>query len=374
MKRVVFDARYLGSAASGIGRHTRELCAAIQHERPELEWAFVERNHGAVRPLRAEASLVFDHAPYGPQTSLMLGRKLRGLGSADLYHSPFHVLPHQLGYPAVLTMHDAFNFEQPKTSNYPFPISWVEWGYFLWAVPDSLARARRVIAVSKTTADEIVRRVPACRHKIRVVYHGVTESFRRLADRDTVSRRCRELIGSDAPFLLCIGAISPNKNHARMLRAFAAAFPGASPVHLVVVHRFGSARRLERLAAELGVLDRYHALGSAADEDVLSLLNGALAFVFCSTFEGFGLPLLEAMAAGCPVLTSSASCLPEIAGKAALFADPRDLADMALKMRQLYREPSLRDELIERGLERRTAFSWRKAAKETLEVYDEATA
>ncbi|HEX9621647.1 MAG TPA: glycosyltransferase family 1 protein [Polyangiaceae bacterium] len=372
MKRVVLDARYLGPAASGIGRHTRELCAAMQGANPELAWSFVERRAGAALPLRSRASLVFDHAPYGPRTSLLLGRELGKLGPADLFHSPFHVLPRGLACPAVLTMHDAFNFEQPKTSNYPFPISWLEWGYFLWAVPDSLARARRVISVSKTTADEIRKRVPDCRDKLRVVYHGVTESFRKLADQDAVRRRCRELTGSDAPFFLCIGAVSPNKNHAGMLRAFARAFPPGSPARLAVVHRFGSARRLERLALALGVAERYRPLGSIGDEDLLCLLNGALAFVFCSKLEGFGLPVLEAMAAGCPVLTSSVSCLPEIAGNAALFADPYDVSDMAAKLKRLYDEPALRAELRERGFERRAAFSWQKAAKETLEVYDEA--
>jgi hypothetical protein len=93
MPRIILDARYLGAAASGIGRHTRELCAAMQAAEPELEWAFVERRAGASRPLRAGATLEFDCEPYGPRTSLWLGKRLAALGHAELFHSPFHVLP-----------------------------------------------------------------------------------------------------------------------------------------------------------------------------------------------------------------------------------------------------------------------------------------
>jgi glycosyltransferase involved in cell wall biosynthesis len=268
-------------------------------------------------------------------------------------------------------MHDAFNFEQHKTSNYAPPISWAEQAYFSWAIPDSLARARRVLCVSETTAQEMRRLVPQARDKLRVVPHGVSRHFRVLGNRGDVAARCADLVGSAEPFLLSVGGVSPNKNHFRMLRAFAAAFPEGSAVRLAVVNRFGNAAPLRELAHKLGVSERYISLGSPSDGDLVTLLNGAAGLAFCSTVEGFGLPILEAMACGCPVLTSTLSCMPEVAGEAALLADPYDLADMAHAMRRLVSEPSLAAELCARGLERVKRFTWERAARSTLEVYEE---
>jgi len=371
---ILIDGRYLGSRASGIGRYNRELVAGMQRLRPELSFRFIVRRYGDGGALKSKGSLEFDHEPYGPFTSLLLGKRLHLAGPADLFHSPFHVLPRKLSCPSVVTVHDAFQFDQQKASNYPAPVSWAEWAYFLWAVPETLERAGRVVCVSQTTADEIVRRIPSVRDKLRVVPHGVTALFRRLADRDEVERRCEALLGSSQPFVLSIGGVSPNKNHERTLRAFALAFPEGSPVRLAVVTRFGSAARLVALARSLGVSDRYVPLGSPSDQDLVALLNGASALSFCSTVEGFGLPILEAMACGCPVLTSLTSCMPEVAGHAALLADPYSTGDMAAKLRLLLSDAVLRQELREKGLERARSFTWENAARATLEVYDECLA
>lgn len=368
------DGRYLGSRASGIGRYNRELVLGMQRLRPELEFRFIVRRYGDGGGIRAKGSYEFDHEPYGPFTSLLLGKRLHLAGSADVFHSPFHVLPRALACPSVVTIHDAFQFEQQKASNYPAPVSWAEWAYFLWAVPETLKRARRVVCVSQATADEIVRRLPSVSDKVRVIPHGVTPLFRRLEDRVEVASRCEALLGSAEPFLLSIGGVSPNKNHERMLRAFASAFPEGSPVRLAVVTRFGSAARLVALAHELGVAERYVPLGSPSDQDLVALLNGATALSFCSTVEGFGLPILEAMACGCPVLTSNTSCMPEVAGDAALLADPFSVRDMAAKMRALLNNAELRTELRALGLERVRSFTWERAARSTLEVYDECLA
>lgn len=371
MTAILMDGRYLGPRASGVGRYQRELVLEMQRQRPQLDFRFIVRRTGDQAPLQSSYELEFDHWVYGPHTSLILDRHLWRAGQVDLFHSPFHVMPRRVSCPALVTMHDAFHFEQNKTSNYAPPISWAEWAYFLWAVPDSLQRARRVLCVSRTTADEMLRRVPSTKDKLRVVPHGVTALFRQLPDRQAARARAAELIGSSEPFLLSIGGVSPNKNHLRMLRAFAAAFPGKSRLRLVVVNRFGDPARLQALARELGVGERYVSLASPADDDLVRLLNAATGLAFCSTVEGFGLPILEAMACGCPVITSTTSCMPEVAGDAALLADPHDVADIARAMRRLVNQRRLRQELSGKGLERARRFSWREAARATLEVYDE---
>jgi len=343
----------------------------MQRLRPELALRLIVRHNGDESPLTSQGNLEFDHQPYGPFTSLLLGQRLRSVESPDVFHSPFHVLPRALSCPAVVTMHDAFQFEHLKTSNNPAPVSWAEWAYFLWAIPESLERARRILCVSQTTADELLRHVPTVREKLRVVPHGVTTLFRRLEDRQAVAQRCATLLGSPEPFVLGIGGVSPNKNHERTLRAFAQAFPAGSPVRFALVTRFGSSDRLLALARELGVSDRYVALGSPNDQDLVTLLNGASALSFCSIVEGFGLPILEAMACGCPVITSLTSCMPEIAGNAALLADPYNVRDMASKLRTVLGEAHLREELSEKGMARASGFTWEAAASATLEVYDE---
>jgi glycosyltransferase involved in cell wall biosynthesis len=374
MTAILMDGRYLGPRASGIGRYQRELVSEMQRLRPRLDFRFIVRRAGDHAPLKSSLDLEFDHGAYGAHTSLLLDHRLARAGSIDLFHSPFHVLPRRVACPALLTMHDAFNFQQNKTSNNAPPVSWAEWAYFLWAVPGSLARARRVLCVSRSTATELLRHVPSARDKLRIVPHGVTPSFRRLEDRELVATRCETLLGSAEPFLLSIGGVSPNKNHFRILRAFAAAFPGASRVRLAVVNRFGDPAGLRALARKLGVADRYLLLGSPPDDDLVTLLNGASGLAFCSTVEGFGLPILEAMACGCPVLTSSTSCMPEVAGDAALFADPYDVRDIASAMSRLMADASLRDELGASGRQRASGFSWTEAARSTLEVYDECLA
>jgi glycosyltransferase involved in cell wall biosynthesis len=343
----------------------------MQRLRPELDFRFIVRRPGDQAPLKSSREVVFDHWVYGASTSLMLDRQLWRAGDVDLFHSPFHVLPRRVACPAVVTMHDAFHFMQNKTSNYPPPISWAEWAYFLWAIPKSLQRAKAVLCVSRTTADEVQRRVPKAKSKLRVVPHGVTRLFRPLPDREAMRLRCAELLGTPEPFLLSVGGVSPNKNHFRMLRAFAAAFPRGPRVRFGVVHRFGDAAPLRNLAEKLGVADRYVPLGSPCDDDLVTLLNGAAALAFCSTVEGFGLPILEAMACACPVITSTLSCMPEVAGDAALLADPYNVGDIARCMREVVTEPALAQELSARGLQRAARFTWEQAAKSTLEVYEE---
>jgi glycosyltransferase involved in cell wall biosynthesis len=157
-----------------------------------------------------------------------------------------------------------------------------------------------------------------------------------------------------------------------MLRAFARAFAGRREPVLVTISRFGDVERLRALGRELGIDQQLITLDKPSDDEVVALFNGALGLLFCSLVEGFGLPVVEAMACGCPVVTSTSSCLPEVAGGAALLVDPLDVAAMARAMRRVAEEPSLRQELSARGLERVASLTWRKAAERHLEVYAEA--
>lgn len=368
MTAVTIDARYLGPGPSGVGRYIRETLGGVQALRPEWDFDLVVRRRGDEGALRARRTVAFDAWPYGLATTLGLALRT-GSAPGELFHSPFHVLPRGLRCRTVLTMHDAFHFDQPRLSNHPFPINWLEYGYFMATIPESIRRADRVICVSRTTADEVVRRVPGCAAKLHVVHHGVSEFFAP-TDPDEGRARAARLTGGDDPFVLAVGGVSPNKNHPAMLRAFARAFPEPSSLRWVSVNRFGDVEGLRRLAAELGLGRRFVAVRSASDDDLRVLFGAARFFSFCSLVEGFGIPVIEAMACGCPVLTSDRTCLPEIGGDAALYADPTRVDDMAAKMLRVEREGSLRDELRARGIERAAGFTVRESAERTLEVYE----
>ncbi|MBM4376592.1 MAG: glycosyltransferase family 4 protein [Deltaproteobacteria bacterium] len=368
---VMFDGRYLGPNPSGTGRYCAEVLARMQQQAPDLRFRFVVKHGGDERPLDRDGVLPFDHEVYGPWTSLVLGRKLGGR-PADVYHSPFHVLPRGLECATVLTMHDLFHFHQPSNTSKSILVSGVEWAYFLVAIPESLSRADRIVCVSEATADALVDRFPKTKRKLRVIHHGVSKPFGRESDRERVAATCRRIVG-DRPFFLCVGGMSPNKNHARTLESYARAVGDRRDAPaLVVVSRRGNAARLALRAEELGVAERYVSIQTVSDDELAMLYNGATGLLFVSRAEGFGLPALEALACGCPVITSNVSAMPEVVGDAALLADPLDLEDVAKQIRALAFDPHLAADLSAKGLERARKFSWERSASEHLEVYREA--
>jgi glycosyltransferase involved in cell wall biosynthesis len=209
--------------------------------------------------------------------------------------------------------------------------------------------------------------------KIVVVHHGVAGRFRPHEDD---RRSLVDGVQPDAsqqpatprePYFLYVGTIQPRKNLVRLLEAFAQLSPEA-PRLVIAGKRGWLSAPIERRAAELGLAERVVFAGYVPDAELPGLLRGALAFVFPSLYEGFGMPVLEAMAAGVPVLTSSTSALPEVAGDAALLVDPCDTAAIAGGMARLAGDASLRADLRARGLARAAEFTWERCARETLAV------
>jgi glycosyltransferase involved in cell wall biosynthesis len=201
-----------------------------------------------------------------------------------------------------------------------------------------------------------------------VVLHGVAERFRPLEDpRLLGSAQAR--YGIRAPYILAVGTVQPRKNLARLLEAFAqAARAGDAPQLVIAGKRGWLSEGIERRARELGLGERVRFAGYVADADLPALLSGALAFALPSLYEGFGMPVLEAMACGAPVLTSDTSALPEAAGGAALLVDPTDTAAIAAALARLIGEPELRADLRARGLRRAAGATWARCAEETLGV------
>jgi glycosyltransferase involved in cell wall biosynthesis len=282
---------------------------------------------------------------------------LHGLGSL----SP---VPH--GAPLVLTIHDLIYREYPGT---------VPLGHRLflsWVLPRVARQAERIIVPSQATAREVVRHLRVAEERVRVVMYGPGNDLAPVEDgqtRETVLDR----YGIRRPFVLSVCRTYPHKNMAGLLRAYAA-LPAALRKHaqLVLVGEQLSVGRLDALASQLGIAERLVMTGFVDRRELASLYSSAAVFAFPSLAEGFGLPLLEAMACGTPLVASNASAVPEAVGPAGLLADARQPEAFAAALRSVLEDEGLQARLREKGLMRVRAFSWRRCAEETLAVYREA--
>ncbi len=280
----------------------------------------------------------------------------------DLLFVPAHVLPLIRPRRTVVTVHDLGYLFFPET--HP-PARRLE---LHLSTAWNARVATRVIAVSQATKDDLVRhyRIPA--ERIRVVHHGVEPRFRPTEDPAVAAR-----YGLPKGYFLYLGTLQPRKNLERILQAYARLPAGAPPLVLAGAKGWYFERIAAQIAA-LGLQERVVLPGYVADDDVPALLGGAIALVYPSLYEGFGLPALEAMACGTPVISARSSSLPEVVGEAGLLVDPLNVAELAGALRRLLEDEALREDLSRRGLAQARLFSWERCAREALSVFDEALA
>ncbi len=281
----------------------------------------------------------------------------------DVLFVPAHSLPLVHPPASVATVHDLGYLAFPEEHSRPARLArhlanrW------------SAERARRVIAVSRATRDDLVRRYRVDPSKIAVVYHGCDAIFRPTCDTERLSA-VRARHGLDAPYFLFLGTLQPRKNYERLLAAFERFSAAAPRPHLLALAgpRGWGTDRLERALRSHRSRARLRLLGYVDEDDLPPLLSGAVALAFPSLYEGFGLPALEAMACGTPVLASTSSSLPEVVGDTGLLVDPLDVDAIADGLTRLAADPSLRAALGELGRARAAEFTWARAARETLAV------
>jgi len=286
----------------------------------------------------------------------------------DVLFVPAHVMPLACPVPVAVTVHDLGYLYYPEAHR-PFD----RW-YLDWTTRRHARLAARIIADSRATRADLIRHYQADPRRIAVVYPGLDVALARTDDAEAVSAlKARYGIGGD--YLLYLGTLQPRKNLVRLVEAFARLQPTAPSVELVLAGQKGWLYDdlLARVDA-LGVRDHVVFTGYVTEDAKASLLTGSLALVYPSLYEGFGLPILEAMACGTPVLTSNVSSLPEVAGDAALLVDPLDTDAIAVGMSRLITETDLRDALIEKGYARVRKFSWADAARQVLQVLDSVAA
>jgi glycosyltransferase involved in cell wall biosynthesis len=284
----------------------------------------------------------------------------------DLLFVPSHVLP--LAHPArsVVTVHDLGFLYHPEAHTLSQNV------YLRWSTRHNARSATRALADSEATRRDLIRHYGVPSEKIVVVYPGRDPDLSPVTDPDLLAAT-RSRYGLSETYLLYVGTLHPRKNLVRLVRAFGASVASEHPsLQLVLAGKEGwLTDEIQAAVRRLGLEDRVLLTGYVPEDDLPAMLSGALAFVFPSLFEGFGLPVLEAMACGTPVLCSEVSSLPEVAGEAALLVDPLDTDALAEALARIVADADLRHELVTRGFQQVQQFSWQRCARETLEVLAE---
>ncbi len=346
---------------TGTERYSYELIAALDRIAPADVQFRLYINGGRERlPPLSERAVARDLRLPRLWTHLRLGPASWRARPSVLF-VPAHVVP-LLHPPTVVTIHDVGYRVFPETHTarrrLELELS-TRW---------SLRAARHVITISHASKRDLVAWYGADPARITVTHLGLSAGFTpppppRL--RDTLARYRL----AQRPYLLYTGTIQPRKNLLRAIDALALTLAAGYDLDLAIAGKRGwLSAPIERRAGERGIAQRVHFLGYVPDADLPALMAGAFAFLFPSLYEGFGMPVLEAMACGAPVITSDSSSLPEVAGDAALLVDPLDPAAIAAAIQRLSDDPALRADLQRRGLARARQFTWDACARQTLDV------
>jgi glycosyltransferase involved in cell wall biosynthesis len=371
---IVMDARRIRDF--GIGTYIRSLVHALGEIDHENHYTLVSAS-GDVRTL-AGLPETFRTAIYSRSDADFLDHVafpafLHGL-APDLVHLPLNRVPLFMTRPYVVTIHDMANlfFEEPASD--------LRMQMRRYRFRRGLTRASRVIAVSEATKRDVERLMGVPPDRIRRVYNAPDPGFiERHAAGSEEQLRIMERYQINYPFLLYAGNIRRHKNVPRLVEAFAvvreqlASHPVYKDLRLIIIGDTISQYPAVRQAViKSRVEDAVRFLGFVPFETLRCFYQFAAAFVFPSRYEGFGLPPLEAMASGTPVVTSNISSLPEVVGDAAILVNPENVFDIARGIRDVLLDDDLRAQLICRGREQALRFSWERTAREVLAIYEEA--
>ncbi len=378
----------------GIGRYTRGLVQALAHldahnqytliisrdspidNLPSFASEGVEGPSANEHPFTGERSLPKNFSlkilPLSERLLTVLWYRLyptlaldRWTGPFDLFHAPDFVLPPLHQTPGVLTVHD-LSFKMYPQGAVPKLSRW-----FQRVVPRSINRAQHVLADSNNTKRDLQKHFRVAAEKITVIRAGIDDQFHPVTEIETL-KTVQDTYNLPEHFILGLGALEPRKNFTGLIEAFNLLAQRNSHLHLVIVGGKGwHYEPIFQAAAQSPYTERIHFIDFVADEHLPALYSLATFFVYPSHYEGFGRPVVEAMACGTPVITADNSSLPEVAGNAALLTSATDIPALANIMYNLSQDPLLREQCIERGFKQAKQFTWTKAAQALLRVYEQ---
>jgi len=378
--KVVFDGTPFLLEKTGIGHYTDNLIAYLLAEEagPEISLFSISMRGGhrlkdlspsyagvEVKGFNLPANFLYYH--WWKRTSLFPAESL--LGTFDIFHATNYQAPALREALLVSTVHDINFVRFPE-----FQSKGIR--RFIKVLPRLLERSRCVLADSRFTAEELMEVYGLPEDKVRVVYPGLSPAFREEPSPEEVETALRAY-SLTPPYLAYIGNLHPRKNLATLMEAFSLLRERGLEYQLAVIGGGGLGqlhnteyRKLTRRVQDLGLEEEVVFTGYVPDERLNSLLAAADMLVFPSIYEGFGLPPLEAMSRGVPVITSRRASLPEVVGDAALLLeDPLDEREIADKVETLVGDASLRSDMVEKGRAFSRNFTWEKAASEVMDTY-----
>ena len=368
MTSVAFHVDQLFFAApGGIGTYVRRLIPAMAARDPSLEIKLFHARFPDPVPERWMREFWVEELPRGirslyPRWNLTGRPSLpAALSSLDIVHgpSPASIPPAGSGQKLVVTVHDLAFLEAPAH----FPRQWRE--MFRLGLRAAVRRADAIITPSRNTAEDLLTRTKVDPDRVHVIPLAATSEQGGADDEQVLSR-----LKIHPPYLLFVGTLEPRKNLIRLIRAYRRAAASGIPHALVLAGPLGW--KHQQLHRELALRGPGEVVltGGLSDPEVDVVLRGASAFVYPALYEGFGLPVLEAMTRGVPVITSNTSSLPEVAGDAALGIDPGSVREIAAAIETLLGDTAMQERLSARGRARAERFSWDETARQTLQVYE----
>lgn len=303
------------------------------------------------------------YGKYSAGEFLLFGRQALKDG-IDLFHAPHYTLPSGLQGHSVVTIHDLIHLKFPQY------FSLAQRAYARFMVGQAVHHAGAVITSSRNTKQDLVELFGVAEERVKVVHLGISETFRPIeASSIELFRKKYDLA---APYLLFVGNVKAHKNVGTLLRAFSLLRPRYPELRLVFVGgKCLQDKDLAGLARDLGVTEFIRDLGRISEVDVLSAYNAAEMLVFPSLYEGFGFPVVEAMACGIPTVVSHGGSLREVAGDASILCDPQDPDAFADGVQMLLSDSARRAELVKLGLQRAKRFTWQETGRQVLQVYKE---
>jgi glycosyltransferase involved in cell wall biosynthesis len=362
--RVGIDARLVYYSQAGIGQYILHLVNGLAKVDEATEYVLLQS--------RKDSTTILEH-PKFRRVSLWtpshhrleryaLNVELMRLG-LDVLHSPDFIPPHRPSCKSVITVHDlAFLL-------YPHFLT-KESARYYGHIDQAVRWTDHIIAVSESTKRDTIQHLGVPEDKITVVYEAANPIFRPV-DRQQARQQVRDRHGVDGPFILFVSTIEPRKNVPTLIRALRQLMECyKEDVRLVLAG--GKGWLFEDAFAvveELKLNGQVHFVGRVTSEDLLHLYNAAEMLAHPAFYEGFGLPPLEAMACGTPVIVSNVASLPEVVGDAGLLIDPHDVDELTVALWRVLNEEQLRREMQEKGLRQAELFSWERAARETLDIY-----
>ena len=286
-------------------------------------------------------------------------------GRLDLFHATHYVLPYLIPCKTVVSIHDIIHMLYPE-----FLPNRLAHLYASTMIRHSLMRGDRIIASSENTKSDLLETFRVGGDKIEVVYLGVPQRFRERLD-DEAAAAVLERLGITKPYVLFVGNPKPHKNLDNVVHSFARARAiGNFEASLVCVGDAGQqAPRIRQQAQRLGIADRLQLVGRVSNEDLPAIYQQATVFLYPTLYEGFGFPIVEAMASGVPVITSNKSAMREVAQGYADLVNPLDIEEMARALAQSMNNPQHREALVRLGSRRAEDFRWHRTAKQTLAIY-----